>query len=241
VLVPTLASDETRAASSAVVGAIGAVGLARFDLVVVLSPHGSSAGVYRQVEGSLAAFGYPDIALTCPSDPVVAAELAEAWAQPLLNESVDYGVLVPMLLAHDHPASLGEARVVAACLPEVTTLEDPETVEKLADSFAQALSSMGGSEKALFIASANDSAGLSPRAPLTELPGAERLRDDLMGALVSDVALVDAPARRLTFESGSCGLGPLLALARLFAGRRAEVIVREDPVGVGYTVALTHG
>lgn len=239
-LVPELASAETKAASIAMTDAIASLQLGRFELIVVLSPHGVRAGVYEQVEGSLAGFGYPDIALTCPGDAVLAGELAKAWGTPLLEGPVDYGIVVPMLLAHEHSSDLGEARVVGACLPEMLDREDLEPIAKLADSFAQALAVVGGSKRALFVASANDSAGLSARAPLTKLPGAMELSDDLLGALGADVGLVEEPAHRLAIDGGSCGFGPLLALGRLFTGRRAEVIVHERPVGVGYTVALTH-
>lgn len=236
-LLPELASDETRAASSAISDAIRAIGFDTFDLVVIVSPHGRRSGVYRELKGSLAGFGYPGIELQGSSDKAGAARLADAWGVPLLDEPVDHGILVPMALFQS-----ATTPVVGVSFQENGGVigTDSERVEEEVRAFLAAIESVSGPERVLFVASANDSAGLTARAPLTELPGASGLREELIAALLEDVGRVEGVARRLAADSGSCGLASLLCLARLFSGRRADVLAKEQPVGVGYTVAVTH-
>ena len=235
-LLPELASDETRAASASVTDALGAIGFDAFDLIIIVSPHGHRSGVYCDLKGSLVGFGYPTIGLEGSSDRVVAARLADSWGQPLLDEPIDHGILVPL-------AMTGSAvPVVGLCFRETTEMNGAgtERVEEEVCALVSAIQSVHGPGSVLFVASANDSAGLTARSPLTEVPGASRLRDELIDALLTDVSQVEDVALRLAADSGSCGLAPLLCLARLFSGCSAEVLAKEQPVGVGYTVAVTH-
>ena len=231
-LLPELSSGETRSASAAIRESIGALNLDGIDVVVIASPHGRATGVYAHVRGSLGPFGYPDIAVAKEVDPDGAVQLADAWETPLLMEQVDHGVVVPAsLLTSGVP-------LIAVAFAEAVerTVERAESVELEVVSFLEALSKVAGKRSIMFVASANDSAGLTPRAPLTELAGAAELREEFLAALREDVGKIDPLARRM-WENGSCGLAPLLCLARLFAGRSAEVLAAEQPVGVGYTVA----
>lgn len=236
-LLPELASDETLAASSAISKAVRAIGFETFDLIIMVSPHGRRSGVYRDLKGSLAGFGYPRIEFEGSSNQAVAARLADGWDQPLLNDPVDHGILVPAALC------LSSAPVVGVTFRETSDLDGTGTasVEEEVRTLVAAIESLPGPGSVLFVASANDSAGLTARAPLTELPGASGLRDELIDGLLTDVGQVEDVARRLAANSGSCGLAPLLCLARLFSGQKADVLAREQPVGVGYTVAVTHG
>ena len=86
-----------------------------------------------------------------------------------------------------------------------------------------------------FVASCNTGAGLSPRAPLTEVSWAveleERLAGDLeRGALFRDLAIEVGCA-------GSCAAGTLAAFAAAFGGSQNQVRAHDAPFGVGYLVA----
>lgn len=235
-LLPELASAETLAASTAISDAVRAIGFETFDLVIMVSPHGRRSSVYRDLKGSLAGFGYPRIQYEGSTNQGVAARLADAWGQPLLEDPVDHGILVPAGL------SQSSAPVVGVTFRETSDVDGAGTsiVEEEVRALVAAIQSVSGPGSVLFVASANDSAGLTARAPLTELPGASGLRDELIDGLLTDVGQVEDVARRLAADSGSCGLAPLLCLARLFPGQKADVLAKEQPVGVGYTVAVTH-
>ena len=206
-----------------------------FDLIVVLSPHGLRTGVYAQPFGTLAQFGYPEVGVEIQGDAAFAAALADAWDADLLDDPIDYGVFVPLILWEVEDEHSGRIPVVSACMNEA----GPAARE--ATALANALTSVAEGRRILFVASVNGSPGLSPRAPLTEIEGARELEDLFLDALRSDGAEVETAARRLADDAGSCGLGPLIAFSRLFAGRSSKVLAHERPVGVGYTVALTDG
>ena len=235
-LLPQLASEETRSASGAIGTAVKSLKFDDYELLVIVSPHGRQTGVYRKLSGSLKEFGYPGIMLRGTSAGDIASSLADAWRQSLVDDPIDHGVLVPLAL---HGPT--QVPVIAVSFQDSTTFDRGEgrRIEDEARALAAAIPDVVGSGSVLFVASANDSAGLSARAPLTELPRAGELRDELHRTLAVDVGKVDGVALQLFEESGSCGLGPLLTLAELFAARKADVLAREQPVGVGYTVAVT--
>ena len=86
--------------------------------------------------------------------------------------------------------------------------------------------------RVVVVVSANLSAGLTSRAPLTEIAGAREAEERFVEALQEDVGLSteqDLP--------GTCSGAVIQAFAKLFAGRRARVLAHEAPVGVGYLVA----
>ena len=86
------------------------------------------------------------------------------------------------------------------------------------------------------VASAHAGAGLSARAPLTEVPGATEADRDLVAALEEDPALVEGLIGRLHEIGQACGVGPLATVGQLFEGWRTEGITYEAPYGVGYMV-----
>ena len=199
---------------------------------MILSPHGRRTGVYSSVRGDLAGFGYPEVGVEIDGDGDVPAALAAAWDKPLLEEPIDHGILVPLLLGEPRVGPTGRIGILGAALSE-------DAPEQDAVLFAEALTAATTGQDVLFVASANGSAGLTPRAPLTELEGARALESRLLDALRTDAARVEVAARVLASEGGSCGAGPLVAFARLFSGRSCRVLEHDAPVGVGYTVAVT--
>jgi hypothetical protein len=181
---------------------------------VLVTPHGPRPGVYAANDGSLASFGLTTSTVeTGPAQQ--AGELADSWGAELLREPLDHGAVVPLLLCHLGP------EVTCVSLPE----PDPAVAEAVTDVFG---------DEVTVIASANGSAGLGPRAPLTEMNGARAAEDELLDAIATDAALILTAARDLP---GSCAAGPLSVIAELFAGTKGEVLAHEEPVGVGYTVA----
>ncbi len=200
----------------------------------MLSPHGRRTGVHRRPSGDLSPFGYPHVGLVVNEHEDLAATLAEAWAVELLDEPVDHGIIVPFILwePKDEPAR------VPAIL--TASLAERSPAAEAGRAFAEAVIKATTDLDVLFVASVNGSPGLSPRAPLTEIEGARELEEAFLAALRSDAAEVEGVARALAERAGSCGLGPLTAFACLCAGRSSEVLAHEEPVGVGYTVALSN-
>lgn len=206
--------------------------LAGVELSVLLSPHGPRSGVYHTALGSLADFGIPGVSVERDGDRAAATQLAEDWGKPMLDDRVDHGAVVPLALIATGP-------VVVASLGDYTGPRAAAADAAIADAaaFAAAVRSLARSRNIAFIASANLAAGLSPRAPLTELPEAAALEREVVEACATDVARLADLAPALAAQGGSCAAGPLVALAHLFAGTAAAVLAHESPFGVGYLVA----
>ena len=194
---------------------------------LVASPHAMRTGVYVNPYGDLTRFGPRAPAALCPLDLEVAEEIAQRWEKPLVEDPLDHGIVVPLLLAA--PA----APIVAIGFEEGS---DPgHEAAALATVIAEM--DLDGS----LVASANLSAGLTDRAPLTRLAGAEELERELVDRLSRDAGSLLETAPRVSTESGSCGLGPLALIGHLFGGSPAEVLAHEWPFGVGYLVATLEG
>jgi hypothetical protein len=196
------------------------------DAIVVMSPHGRVDGVYARNRADLALFGLRDKELTWNADTELAEELAAAWGVEVVEDPVDHGVAVPVALADPRAA------VIGMCLEEGVDPSD-ESVARL----AAALKQVGAERRIAFVASVNTSAGLSPRAPLTERPGARTLEDRLHSALETDPGDMDGLVHALASTGGSCGAGPLMVFGTLFAATEVAVLAHAWPVGVGYMVA----
>lgn len=193
-----------------------------FDrLVAVVSPHGAETGVYLHPRGDLAAFGLPRTSARATVPAAAVAAVAEAWGRPVLEEPLDHGIVVPMLLGALEVPLLG-----------VGLAEDADPTEDAA-ALAEALAG----SRCDVIASVNTGAGITSTAPATALDGAIDLEADLRNALATDLSAVGPVAGRLAANGASCSLGPLLVLARLFRGGGAQVLAHEWPFGVGYLVA----
>lgn len=134
--------------------------------------------------------------------------LAKSLGLPTVDGPLDHGVVVPLRIGGwDLP-------VVAIGVEEGMSIEPGSDID------------------VAVVASVNGSTGLSARAPSMEIPGAARAQEDFMAALERDVSA----AARL-YLPGACGPVVLGAFADAFAGRRADVLAYEAPVGVGYVVA----
>jgi hypothetical protein len=212
------------------------------DLVVIVSPHGRTSGVYQDVGGSFTEFGVTGFSLDHATDAAAASDLAAAWGKPLVHDRVDHGVLVPLALL-----AVGNVPVVAVALQDTTSDSTGlapsrsaavEAVAEDARGLAGAVEELCRERNVTFLASANTSAALNPRAPVTGLPGAQEMEERTFAALRHDVGELEDLAADLWRLGGSCAAGPLVALSRLFAGRPAAVLAYECPFGVGYPVAV---
>jgi hypothetical protein len=201
--------------------------------VVVLSPHGSQACVYAGAQGDLGGFGL-SVGWRGRVDAALRDELAAAWGMPLHPGPLDHGALVPLLL-------LSAARpIVAAALPEWTGpgrgAPELDAALAAAEGFAAALRACSEGRVVVLIASAHGSAALSRRAPLLERPGASEHERRLLEALADPGALAAFGATGFA-AAGTCGAGPLRALAAWAPEGVGEVLAHDAPVGVGYLVA----
>ena len=203
---------------------------------MVLSPHGADTGVYRRVRGNLDGFGVRGVGVERRTDRAFGKELARSWGTQLLDEDVDHGVVVPLMVAVP-----GGLSVVAAALGEITGPKGGRVAEvrEQARRFAAAVATLGEERDLVVAASAHTSAALSSAAPLTERPAGHELEERVTKALDQDLGLLAEIDDDLWEESGACGAGPLTAFGLLFAGRSAITTFREAPFGVGYLLAQT--
>lgn len=222
-LVPGVSASPELGALERVRAATRDVARAWGRTTVLISPHGSSAGVYRGTRGDLDAFGVRGAVAQWNLDENAGEALRMGWDRPWLDEPCDHGVVVPLLLA-------GPTEPIVA----VAMSNETDPAEE-ARSLADAIAALEG--EVSVVASVNTGAGITPRAPLTELPGSAALEAELRGVLERDVGGLLELAPRLGSEGGSCGAGPLMVLGHLFGGARARVLSHEWPVGVGYLVA----
>lgn len=235
--------------ASEVKGALASFGtggrwdLCAADVVVIASSHGRATGIYGSIEGSLEPFGPGLPALEAPGAPVEAAAMSRASGLPLLDGMVDHGVIVPLLLLLEVVPELAEGDAEAPSpvrFPPIVAAVCAEG-EKDALAFgravAQATRQLATDRSVAFLASAHTGAGLSPRAPLTELEASKAFDERLLDALRTDVGEISSISSSDWDAAGSCGAGPLIAFGELFSGQSAEVAAYEAPFGVGYLVA----
>jgi hypothetical protein len=224
-----VSGDENAARTARVRTAISELDLGDVDAIVLLSPHGSRTGVYRSMAGSLASFGMGGIRVTHPTVDGIVSDLSSAWGRPILEGPVDHGALVPLL------ALCPSAPVVAASLRETSSFDRGAVEESVAEgrAFVDAISHL--SPRLAFVASCNTGAGLSPRAPLTEVSRAIELEERLVGEMEHGALPVDLAVE--IGSAGSCAAGTLAAFAAAFEGTQIQVRAHDAPFGVGYLVA----
>ena len=202
------------------------------EILVIASPHGAATGIHASIEGSLGGFGPGLPGLRADGDASAALILASGSSLSLLEGPVDHGVTVPLLLLGSDEGNVHELPPVVACVQA-----EDDDASAFAAAVAEATQKLADERSVAFLASAHTSAGLTPRAPLTELDAAKDLDTQILETLSSDVGgLTTIPADRWV-AAGSCGAGPLLALAKLYSGRTVEVAAYDAPYGVGYLVA----
>lgn len=213
--------------------AVGELDFSKADAIVVVSAHGPVAGIYERSEGSLRAFGIEGLEARRDTDAGLIRSLAGSWDRSPIEGPVDFGVVVPLLLG------VGDGLPVAAVtLPETTGPQGSSLTDALdaAQTLASALVTVADERDVAVVASAHSSAGLTARAPLTEVPGATDVDRELVAALEEDPALVGGLLTRLHEIGDACGVGPLAMFARLLGGWRSEGVTYEAPYGVGYMV-----
>jgi hypothetical protein len=203
------------------------------DVVVLVSPHGPAAGVYERCEGSLRGFGIDEAEAARNTDAGLSRALARAWGHEPIDGPVDFGIVVPILLGVG-----GNLPMVAACLPQTTGPRAGPSSESVdaAKGLAGALATVADERAVAVVASAHLSAGLSARAPLTEVSGATEVDREVVEALEADPARIENLLGPLHEVGHACGVGPLSVLRHVLEGWRSEGLTYEAPFGVGYMV-----
>jgi aromatic ring-opening dioxygenase LigB subunit len=203
------------------------------DVVVLVSPHGPTAGIYERCEGSLRGFGIDDAEASRGMDTGLSRALSLAWGPEPIDGPVDFGIVVPLLLGVG-----GDLPIVAASLPQTTGPRPRSLSDSIAAAtgLAGALATVAGERAIAVVASAHSSAGLSARAPLTEVSGAAEVDREVVEALEADPARIENLLGPLHEVGQACGVGPLSVLGRLLEGWRSEGLTYEAPYGVGYMV-----
>ena len=232
-LLPELESPEVSDAAATIRRAVRGLPVDEAEVVLVASPHGSRSGVYRSARGTLAAMGLPNLGFDdgdghAPGLP---------FDGEILESPADFGVLVPLMLMGPRGGVVGLAFRDEPIGHAGATIG---SVRATASKFAAYVEEVAATRSVLVIASAHTGAGLSDRAPLTEIDDAAVAEQHLVDAIsVDSGALQDEALLDELRRAGVCGIGPLALLGELFGGRPMVVLAREAPVGVGYLVAAT--
>jgi len=213
--------------------ALEALDFSNADVIVLVSPHGPTAGIYERCEGSLRGFGIDNARAERDADVGLGRALARAWGREPIEGPVDFGIVVPLLLGIG-----GDLPMVAATLPQTTGPGARALSESVdaAKGLAGALATVADERAVAVVASAHSSAGLSARAPLTEVSGATEVDRELVEALEADPARIENLLGPLHEVGHACGVGPLLLLRHVLEGWRSEGLTYEAPFGVGYMV-----
>lgn len=199
--------------------------------VVLVTPHGPRAGVYRANSGSLDAFGLRGRAVERGTDEALGRKIAEGWGVDVIDAPLDHGAVVPLLLM----AQVTSAVVCA--LPGWTGQAegDPGEACRQGHALADALTNCLAAG-ATVIFTGHTSASITPRAPLTERPEGIEVHGSVTRALESDLALIAGIGADHWRLAGACGAGSLTALAH-FVTQPLEIVARSEAFGVGYLVA----
>jgi hypothetical protein len=234
VLLLEVAGNQLAGETEDVRTALGSLAFDGLDVVVLLSPHAPASGIYSSVAGALDDFGVSGVELHRPTKDSLLTALAEIWGQQVLDEPVDHGALVPLMLL-----ATGDTPIVAAGLREIDDNDPGSVTEAIADglSFGRAVQQLAGDATVAFVASAQTSAALTPRAPLTERAQAKPVEADVLRALRGDPSILQASLDDLWSRAGSCSPGTFAAYGCVFGGRSSEVMDYTYPFGVGYVVA----
>jgi hypothetical protein len=120
-LLPEAVGDEVARESATIRQAVGTLSFSDASVIVVLSPHAKSTGVYRSIEGSLDDFSVRGVDLEWPTDRSAVNALAELWGEPVLKDPVDHGVLVALklLAAADKPVIAAGIRETESSGPQL--------------------------------------------------------------------------------------------------------------------------
>jgi hypothetical protein len=212
-----------------IVEAVGALNIATD--VVLVTPHGRAGGVYGRTHGSLRGFGLPG-KVDLPTDRTLAGEIAADWSAPQLDEPLDHGAVVPLLLRPDV-----ESAVVCA-LPGWTGQAegDPSEALALAATLAKTLRRLAESTDLSVVISGHTSAAVTARSPLMERSEGREVDAAVREGLATDPGRLSDIAPDGWTRAGACGAGPFHLLGELDL-LSLEVVHASAPFGVGYVVA----
>jgi aromatic ring-opening dioxygenase LigB subunit len=231
-LLPEVVGEDVAAETEAVRTQLRSLSLDDADLVVVLSPHARTSGVYGSVVGTLQDFGVPGIEVQRQTDANAVRALADLWNRPVRDSPIDHGVLVPLMML-----PTGEIPIVAAGIMEAQAPASFDEAIADALTLAEAIVTFARDRSIWLVISAHTSSALTARAPLTEREEAKMVEIAVLEALRGDPSTLESSIRALWSDGGSCSPGTLAVVARVFAGRTSEVLAYQHPFGVGYAVA----
>ena len=210
------------------------------ETIVLLSPHGIEVGddyygFYEGVSGRLVGFGTVPITARATTDVESTEFLVRSSSWSMRKSPPDHGVVVPLALrSWSLPVAAGTFIDQTEAKPSL------DAIDEVARDYSMAIKGLARERKVMLIASVNTAAGLSPGAPLGELPTARAAEGALVRAITTDLGSLDWDhVLKPLWNAGSCGLGPLQVMGECVAGRKMEILAHEAPVGVGYLVAQT--
>lgn len=220
------------------------------DTIVLMSPH---APVVRDAfaidrsdryTGDLGTFSAPEVRLTPPGDPALAAAItaeAESDGIPVISRAavsslqaglLDHGTIVPMSFLDRE----GHYRLVVLSLSFLPLAEH----RRFGAAVRRAVDLVG--RRVAFIASGDCSHRLTPDAPAGFSPRAAEFDAELVRALgEGDYSALEGIEPSLVQAAGECGLRSFVTLGG-FLGTQPDVQTRvlsyEGPWGVGYLTGL---
>ncbi|MEA2451955.1 MAG: Catalytic LigB subunit of aromatic ring-opening dioxygenase [Actinomycetota bacterium] len=180
------------------------------SLILILTPHAETAGVYTHARGSLKGFGVE-------GEHELVIGLVDDLDIPAIDGPLDHGALVPLALL-DRP--------------------NPTLVLGLGDEYdgVDQVRKVASDRDVFVIASAHTSARLSEGAPLPYSFDAVRLDARLITEIETDCVAARDLADELWAVGDSCSRSTLKAFGELFAGAEGSVLAYAAPFGVGYPV-----
>lgn len=225
---PVLLPQVNGAGGAAIRAAAAALDLSEPEVLIFVSPHGASDGVYARAEGDLSGFGVRGLEVQTKVDAALAERLAQRWERPLVEDALDHGILVPAALLRP------ERPVVAVGIAEHS--DGVRAAVEAGRSLAGAIGEESAERSIAVIVSAHGSAALSARAPLTDRPEGHRLQEAIVEAATTDLSLLLEIPAGWWEQGGSCSVGAFATLASLFPGRVLDISAQDAPFGVGYIV-----
>lgn len=232
-------------------------GLRPFDVAVLLAP-AADAAVHLQARTTLAGIGRPDLTVEAEVDTEAALQTAAAtgW-RPIRTTPAPPSAATRATPAgppvDTAPAGEGTLPVGLAVLAALVQGACPQPGGRVvpvavcpsaeADALLRAGGSLAGAldGRCVAVVAAGDlSAGLSPRAPLTLVEGAQAWEDEVVDVVAG--GRLDRIARMGPGEAarvGALGWAPIVVLAGICRAAAIGLVVRHHaaPRGVGYLVA----
>lgn len=246
IIIPEVGGEELQAADRTVTGMKAwakDIASVNPETLVFISPHapflqgalGWLAG--RDLAGSFAAFGAPEVAFRVKSDRDLAASIAAEAAGEgvqvveLNTRSLDHGVMVPLYY-------LREAGISADPVVFGISLLPPERHFRFGQALARAIAR--SPRRICLIASGDMSHRLQPGAPAGYDPQGQVFDRLILESLTDmDTERIMGIPEVLADRAGECGLRPIIMLLGALSDFNVEskIYSYEGPFGVGYLVA----